>query len=68
MVITIRNLFLVDCQWGNWTETKCDATCGKAFRTQKRKILRKSAYGGQECTGDFTITTDCELKPCPGTT
>ena len=68
MALQLCRLFLVDCQWGNWTETKCNATCGNAFKTNTRTILQKSAYGGQECSGDSTTIEDCLLKPCPGTT
>ena len=60
--------FIVNCQWENWTTTECNATCGNAFRTYKRKIIQIAAFGGVECTGESTMTKECQLKACPGTT
>ena len=60
--------FLVNCQYGNWTVSNCNATCGNAVRTYTRTILPKADHGGQECTGESTITEDCLLNPCPGNT
>ena len=60
------NKILVDCEWGPWIESKCNATCGEASKTKTRKIKQKAAYGGQPCSGDSVVTKKCNLKPCPG--
>lgn len=59
-------LALVDCMWGNWTETKCNATCGDAFKTKTRNIVQMAVFGGLPCKGESLVTEKCQLKPCPG--
>ena len=52
--------------WGNWAETKCNATCGDAFKTKTRKIVQMEAFGGLPCKGESLTTEKCQIKPCPG--
>ena len=59
-------IFLVDCQWGPWSETNCNATCGNAHKNKTRQVLQKAAYGGKPCTGKSFVMEECKLKPCPG--
>ena len=56
----------MNCTWSDWNETKCNATCGNAFKTYTRTVIQKAAFGGLQCTGESTITENCNLKPCPG--
>ena len=57
---------LVDCMWGNWTETKCSTTCGDTFKTKNRTIVQTAAFGGRPCKGESLTTQKCLYKPCPG--
>ena len=62
----MKLIFLVDCQWGPWSEENCNATCGNAYKNKTRQIIKKAAYGGTQCTGKSVLTEACKLKPCPG--
>ena len=55
---------LVDCEWGEWTESKASATCGEAFKTKTRKIIQKAAYGGKQCEGSSFKKDNVQLAPC----
>ena len=59
-------IFSVDCKWGPWSKSQCNATCGNSYRNKTRQIVRKSAYGGQQCSGKLNMIEDCKLNPCPG--
>ena len=56
---------LVDCEWGEWTESKAIATCGETFKMKTRKIVKKAAYGGKQCEGLSVETEKVQLRPCP---
>ena len=59
------NSILVDCEWGDWVEGDCSATCGTGQQTNTRTKLVEEAHGGK-CTGGFTNVTSCLVAECPG--
>ena len=60
------NSILVDCEWGDWVEGDCSATCGTGQQTNTRTKLVDEAHGGK-CTGGFTDVTSCLVAECrPG--
>jgi len=63
--------FLVDCQWGNWSEwTPCSQTCEinsqKGSQSRQKAIVRQATKGGTICVGDATELQDCPGAPCQG--
>ena len=57
---------LVDCEWDDWVEGDCSATCGTGQQTNTRVKLTEEANGGT-CTGKSTNVTSCLVVECPGT-
>eukprot|EP00111_Clytia_hemisphaerica_P024940 TCONS_00073484-protein len=57
----------VDGQWGSWSLfTKCNTTCGKAFKTRQRSCDQpKPLYGGKMCQGPSVEVQECHLGGCP---
>ena len=56
----------VDCQWSEWSNSQCTATCNspntaRASRTKTRTILTEPLHGGREC-GNKTF----EIEECDG--
>ena len=59
------NSILVDCEWGDWVEGDCSATCGTGVQNNTRTKLVEEAHGGN-CTGGYTNVTSCLVVECPG--
>ena len=59
------NSILVDCEWGDWVEGDCSATCGTGEQNNTRTKLVEEAHGGT-CTGGYTNVTSCLVVDCPG--
>ena len=59
------NSILVDCEWGDWVEGDCSATCGTGQQNNTRTKLVEEAHGGN-CTGGYTNVTSCIVVECPG--
>ena len=59
------NSILVDCEWDDWVEGDCSATCGTGEQNNTRTKLVEEAYGGN-CTGGYTNVTSCLVVECPG--
>ena len=59
------NSILVDCEWGDWVEGDCSATCGTGQQNNTRTKLVEEAHGGN-CTGGYTNITSCIVVECPG--
>ena len=55
----------VDCEWGDWVEGDCSATCGTGQQNNTRTKLVEEAHGGN-CTGESTNVTSCVVVECPG--
>ena len=55
----------VDCEWGDWVEGDCSATCGTGEQNNTRTKLVEEAHGGT-CTGGYTNVTSCLVVECPG--
>ena len=55
----------VDCEWGDWVEGDCSATCGTGQQNNTRTKLVEEAHGGG-CTGGYTNVTSCIVVECPG--
>jgi len=53
-----------DCQFTDWTETACSATCGGGYWTRKREIKSPSTNGGASCKGNLTRVEACNAFPC----
>ena len=58
--------FVVDCLWNEWQIGVCDKSCGGGSRTDTRERKVDVEHGGQECTGDSTLTESCNVHECPG--
>ncbi|CAL1142590.1 unnamed protein product [Cladocopium goreaui] len=52
------------CQWADWEDGECDATCGDAVMVRRRQEVTKQV----ECK-DEQMRVNCTLEPCtePGT-
>ena len=59
------NSILVDCEWGDWVEGDCSATCGTGEQNNTRTKLVEEAHGGT-CAGGYTNVTSCLVVECPG--
>ena len=55
----------VDCEWGDWVEGDCSATCGTGEQNNTRTKLVEEAHGGT-CAGGYTNVTSCLVVECPG--
>ena len=55
----------VDCEWGDWVEGDCSATCGPGEKNNTRSKLVEEAHGGN-CSGESTNVTSCLFVECPG--
>ena len=58
--------FLVHCEWGEWTISECDKTCGGGIRTKTRVKKIEARNGGNQCNGPTTIDDICNSNECPG--
>ena len=66
MITNAFYIFLVDCEYGPWSFSSCNATCGaSAFRTKSREIVTQAAHGGAECNGEKETVENCDLSQCP---
>ena len=63
-------LLAVDCQWSEWSTSKCTATCNtpnaaRASRTKTRSIDQQPKNGGRVCgTKNFEVEECKELPTC----
>ena len=56
----------VDCTWNTWSEWgACSKTCDGGNKTRTR-TQNAPLYGGQECSGSATSSTECNTNNCPG--
>ena len=53
------------CEWGSWTEGRCDRTCGGGVRKDTRRKLIQEQNGGYCPGGDYRIES-CNTQQCPG--
>ncbi|CAE7263303.1 SSPO [Symbiodinium pilosum] len=54
------------CQWGDWTDWECSASCGQGSKSRRRSVLVPAEYGGAECAGSSAETGNCVLQEhCP---
>ena len=68
-MVYINSLFaflIGPCEWSEWSESVCSATCGKGTKTLSRTIAREAEHGGKMCVGEHTKTVECNLEDCPG--
>ncbi|KAL4218919.1 Hemicentin-1 [Mactra antiquata] len=56
----------VDGLWGNWMSwERCSVTCDKGVRTRQRACDSPAPQlGGEQCEGEDTQSTDCDMGPC----
>merc|ERR1712080_222984 len=57
----------IDCEWGDWQVGDCDKSCGGGLLTKTRVPEVAEQYGGEECTGQSSVTESCNIQECPGT-
>lgn len=51
--------------WGEWGT--CSTTCGAGQSVRGRSCNNPApAHGGQDCDGDTTQATNCQVADCPG--
>ena len=51
-ILIFQCLFLVDCQWTDWSEWSCcSQTCTKGVRTRTRYENQTAQNGGKPCLG-----------------
>ena len=61
--------FVVNCLWGNWSESwsTCTESCGDSgTRIKTRSMIQEAAKGGAYCTGDEKKQQECNRYNCPG--
>ena len=57
----------MDCQWGEWMDQPCTATCGIfAIKLRTRSKIQKDVSGGVDCTGSSVSIESCDHRKCPG--
>ena len=55
------------CEWSEWTEHPCTATCGVfAIRMKSRKKLNNRNDDNVDCKGPAMKIESCNRKKCPG--
>jgi hypothetical protein len=58
--------FILDGNWGEWSDLGCSRTCGNGTRSYRRDCNNPTpANGGKICVGESTKTEPCFLKECP---
>ena len=57
---------IVHCEWSDWEVTDCDKSCGGGTLTETRTVTVEAQHGGEECTGESSITKSCNVQECPG--
>lgn len=55
----------VDCEWDDWIDGTCNATCGGGFLTNTRTEQTTQLNGGMACNGSATVTVTCNEDECP---
>jgi len=55
----------VHCEWGEWVVGECSSTCGDGVRVDTREKTIDARHGGEECTGEASITEHCHAGECP---
>ena len=55
----------LDCQWADWTESDCSASCGGGTLTRRRTVARSATGLGLNCTGKATELEGCNQHICP---
>ena len=55
----------LDCQWADWTESDCSASCGGGTLTRRRTVARSATGLGLNCTGKATELEGCNQQICP---
>ncbi|CAE7205144.1 HMCN1, partial [Symbiodinium necroappetens] len=56
----------VDCLWADWSKySACSSTCGPGTRSRSRDFRQAAEFGGAQCVGNTTQTSDCNLGDCP---
>lgn len=56
----------VDCLWADWSKySACSSTCGPGTRSRSRDFRKAAEFGGAQCVGNTTQTSDCNLGDCP---
>ena len=60
------SLILVDCTWDDWAWESCSKPCGNGVQNGTRTISQPAEHGGNNCTGPYTDTRNCNLTACPG--
>ena len=66
-VLIFQCLFLVDCQWTDWSEWSCcSQTCTEGVRTRTRNENQTAQNGGKPCLGQKVESEICHYGPCPG--
>eukprot|EP00439_Symbiodinium_sp_Y106_P020041 s4331_g2.t1 len=58
----------VDCLWADWSKySACSSTCGPGTRSRSRDFRKAAEFGGAQCVGNTTQTSDCNLGDCLST-
>jgi len=56
----------VDCSWDEWGDwTPCSTSCGPGNKAKSRKFKQVAAFGGLNCQGSTTQSTECTVGECP---
>ena len=54
-----------DCEWSDWVDRGCSATCGEhVMRTKIRIKLQEASNGGKRCRGATKLILPCDLPEC----
>ena len=59
------DLFSVNGSWNNWGSWSSCPPCGNVTQTRSRNCTVPQ-FGGFNCSGNWTVTTQCQIPPCPG--
>ena len=57
-------IYLVDCQYSNWSETTCDKPCGGGVMKRYRHILHETSTHSQACDAIEHEEVSCNQHPC----
>ena len=66
LIITLSNLFIVNCTWGSWGSWgACSTTCGEGTQQRMRSFDQPAQNGGVACTGASVEGRHCNSQDCP---
>ena len=58
------SIFIVNCEWSDWSKGDCSKICGGGIRTNKRHKITEEEHGGS-CSSTSEFEEICNNVTCP---